>query len=220
MDQRDEDDEDATKIEIAAARVVESEAAITTNKVVVEVNAGPQRLVLSDAEWEGVAQHYMVAAVDLKRTVKDDPGGDGWPTEVAEGLFVGNQVAAATRRVLDGIGVTHVVDMAAQCDPRFPDDFSYLWIKIYDHERESKNLRRQLDRILQFIDDALVEGGRVLLHCQSGVSRSVTVAIAYLIRFRSLAYDAAYAQVRTARPIARPIPAFRQLLVDLEKEKL
>lgn len=40
--------------------------------------------------------------------------------------------------------------------------------------------------------DAFKIGGRVLVHCHKGVSRSVTLCMAYLIWKHNLSYDEAF----------------------------
>jgi len=53
----------------------------------------------------------------------------------------------------------------------------------------------------------------VLLHCQSGISRSASVAVAYCIKHNHMSFDDAYRHVKHARPIIAPIDAFKQQLV-------
>ena len=47
-------------------------------------------------------------------------------------------------------------------------------------------------------------GGRVLLHCSQGVSRSATLAIAYLMWQRAAAFDEVLAAVKAVRGVANP----------------
>lgn len=51
---------------------------------------------------------------------------------------------------------------------------------------------------IQFIEEAVKKGGRVLVHCVQGVSRSTTICMAYLIFKFKYTYDQAFAQVRLA----------------------
>lgn len=53
---------------------------------------------------------------------------------------------------------------------------------------------------------------RTLVHCVSGISRSCAVVIGYLMRTRSMDYNAALSVVRSVRPIANPQPYFVELL--------
>ncbi len=46
--------------------------------------------------------------------------------------------------------------------------------------------------------------GRVLIHCSQGVSRSATLAIAYLMWKRAAGYDDVFQEVKAARGVANP----------------
>ena len=52
-----------------------------------------------------------------------------------------------------------------------------------------------------------------MVHCQAGVSRSVSIVIAYLIRKNRTTYENALETVRQKRPVANPNKGFvKQLL--------
>ncbi|KHN76772.1 Tyrosine-protein phosphatase yvh1 [Toxocara canis] len=71
-----------------------------------------------------------------------------------------------------------------------------------------------LDIGLKFIEDAINDGGTVLVHCEVGMSRSVVFVMAYLMRRYQWSVEKALLHVRTARPIAHPNDGFlRQLQV-------
>ncbi|TFY52134.1 hypothetical protein EVJ58_g10181 [Rhodofomes roseus] len=60
-------------------------------------------------------------------------------------------------------------------------------------------LEPQLGPICEWIDQAREEGGKVLVHCRVGVSRSATVTIAYVMKHLSLPLVDAYLIVRSRR---------------------
>lgn len=76
-----------------------------------------------------------------------------------------------------------------------------------------------LETTHEFIDEALKQpGGAILIHCQAGVSRSVTLAASYLMRERRIGADEALEIVRSKRPAAKPISYFVEQLKLYEKQ--
>jgi hypothetical protein len=65
---------------------------------------------------------------------------------------------------------------------------------------------------LPFIDEARNAGGKALVTCRYGSSRSVAVVLAYLITREGATFDQALAFVRSARPEADPNAGFERYL--------
>jgi Dual specificity phosphatase, catalytic domain len=132
--------------------------------------------------------------------------------------------------------------VSAQVPNYFEDHFLYCNISLIDTETEA--VRPHLRRAFEFLNDALRVNGRVLVHCVAGVSRSVTITIAYLMYRKKLwlrdvlklvgpmcllhhvsvlVFDhciAMGAQVQKKRHIAHPNDGFLLELANLELELL
>ncbi|MCL4148508.1 UNVERIFIED_CONTAM: hypothetical protein GTU68_013577, partial [Idotea baltica] len=76
-----------------------------------------------------------------------------------------------------------------------------------------------LDECCEFIQASVVAGGRVLVHCNAGVSRSASVVIAYLMRQYCMTFDEAFRFVKHRRSFIRPNEGFVQQL-KLYEQKL
>ena len=74
------------------------------------------------------------------------------------------------------LGITHVLSVCPDC-PAEPEDTDHLCIPVQDSEFE--DLLGHLPTACSFIQNALDSGGKVLVHCVMGVSRSATVVCAY-----------------------------------------
>lgn len=68
-----------------------------------------------------------------------------------------------------------------------------------------------------FVEEHRSANRVVYVHCMNGVSRSVMVVTAYLMKRHGWSRDEALAFVRTHRQQARPNPAFIELLSEWEK---
>lgn len=65
--------------------------------------------------------------------------------------------------------------------------------------------------------NAMLTKTNVLVHCQVGMSRSATVVIAYLMRFKGMSRDEAYMLCKKRRPLINPNPGFWEQLKKFEK---
>lgn len=78
-------------------------------------------------------------------------------------------------------------------------------------------LSKFFDEAHRFIDEARGKKCNILVHCQAGISRSPTFAIAYLMRVSSLPLQDAYNLVKQCRPQTDPNLSFMGQLMLYEK---
>jgi protein-tyrosine phosphatase len=60
-----------------------------------------------------------------------------------------------------------------------------------------------------FIEDARCQGGRVLVHCSQGVSRSATIVVGYCMWKLALPYDDVFDHVKKIRHVVSPNVGFQ-----------
>ena len=95
-------------------------------------------------------------------------------------LFLGNQTNSQDIEILKKLNITHIINCAYQCDNNFEDDFKYLHLKIFDTSKEK--ISKHFENCEKFIKEAKEKNGNVFVHCQNGISRSVTIIISFLIK--------------------------------------
>ena len=107
----------------------------------------------------------------------DIPGGN----RVDGSLFVSTFMAPQSKRKqLLAAGISHIVNCTDNFPCKYPADFAYLQIGgLLD--QNNMDYISSFDTIVAFIADAVDAGGRVLVHCASGHSRSGTAALAYIM---------------------------------------
>lgn len=73
---------------------------------------------------------------------------------------------------------------------------------------------------LSCADEVKREGGKVLVHCEAGISRSPTICMAYLMKTQRLRLEEAFDAVRQRRAVVSPNFSFMGQLLQFENEVL
>ena len=82
-----------------------------------------------------------------------------------DGMYLGSAEAARNVSVLERIGITHILNASMGRETGlFPEKFRYLMLQMRDDDTQDMDLA--METALVFIDDALQNGGKILLHCQ------------------------------------------------------
>jgi protein-tyrosine phosphatase len=92
----------------------------------------------------------------------------------------------------------------------------YLRIDIADDP--SANISKYFRECIDFIENVRSTNGRIYVHCQAGISRSVTIVIAYLMNSQKISYKQALDLVKERRPNVKPNYGFTKQLQEFEKE--
>lgn len=130
--------------------------------------------------------------------------------EVIPNVFVGDVYAAHNTCELKKRNITHIVNMACGVAPAFPEEFKYMHVPLLDCA--SENIQEHFHKTSAFIQEALNDGGRVLIHCLKGISRSATIAAAFVVKSHSVTPSEAVHILRKFRPIIKPNSGFMMQL--------
>ncbi|XP_045130630.1 dual specificity protein phosphatase 3-like isoform X2 [Portunus trituberculatus] len=144
--------------------------------------------------------------------------------ECYPGLYIGDLGAAKNKTYLQKIGVTHVLNTAqgsefatVDTDASFYKNvgIKYMGMKLLDFP--SANIAQYFESGADFIEEALSGGGKILVHCFMGVSRSSTIACAYLMLKKNMTAIDAIQTLRRNRAIC-PNEGFLRQLADLDNK--
>ena len=144
-------------------------------------------------------------------------------------LYISSYKTASTVTDLKNLKITNIINCSGDlCENLSPEssllDIEYLTLNIRDNV--SENIECLFFKCINYINKVKEKKGRVLIHCYKGVSRSVSIVIAYLIFLYKWTYDEAFDYVQSKRYMANPNIGFYLQLktfykrLTLEKDRL
>ncbi|TGZ63299.1 hypothetical protein CRM22_007010 [Opisthorchis felineus] len=137
----------------------------------------------------------------------------GGLSKIIPGIYVGGLAAARSQMQLEKHHITHICTVL-QNTVEIPNRKQ---IVFRADDSPSEDLSRFFEDACFFIHEARVAGGAVLIHCACGVSRSVTITLAYLMVVTDFSLAELFKAVQGARHCACPNHGFMQQLLDFER---
>ncbi|GAB1298047.1 Dual specificity protein phosphatase 22 [Apodemus speciosus] len=126
-------------------------------------------------------------------------------SQILPGLYIGNFKDARDAEQLSRNKVTHILSVHDTARPML-EGVKYLCIPAADSP--SQNLTRHFRESIKFIHDL------------AGVSRSVTLVIAYIMTVTDFGWEDALHTVRAGRSCANPNLGFQRQLQEFEKHEV
>ena len=137
-------------------------------------------------------------------------------SKVADHIYVGGDAVARDRDILRQNGITHILNcVGGSCAEYFKPDLIYktLWLT----DSPSEDITSILYDVFDYFEEVREQGGRVFVHCHQGVSRSISLVIAYVMWRKGQSFDDAFRLVKAARGIANPNVGFACQLLECQK---
>eukprot|EP01034_Spumella_vulgaris_P038568 gene38568-47628_t len=133
---------------------------------------------------------------------------------ITDNIYLGSKKDAGDITLLKKHGISHILNVAAQLPNYFPAHFVCLKVPLLD--AVDANITDCMNNICKFLCHIEAIGGRVLIHCISGVSRSVIVLVMHLIMSHRIPLRDAYNYVRSCRSYIAPNEGFKMQVLSLE----
>ncbi|KAK7944684.1 hypothetical protein WMY93_000412 [Mugilogobius chulae] len=134
---------------------------------------------------------------------------------VTPSLFISNARSACSTELLQQKAVTQCINVSRQ--QPFPSaTVAKIQVSVFDDPNE--DLYAHFDSCAQAIEAEARRGGRTLVYCKNGRSRSAAICAAYLLKYQQLTLEGALQKVKAARHVIDPNPGFMLQLQKYEEE--
>ncbi|CAL2030219.1 hypothetical protein CAEBREN_08205 [Caenorhabditis brenneri] len=136
-------------------------------------------------------------------------------SEIVPGLFICG-VSALSGEEMKKHKITHIINATTEVpNLRSLGDIqrTKLWLEDTPQTYIYPHLELQSDQIQALIAD----GGKVLVHCVAGVSRSASICLAFLLKYRCRNLRDAYHLMKSKRVMVRPNLGFWRQLIAFEQ---
>ena len=156
------------------------------------------------------------------------------PSFVSENLYLGSESDACSEEVLKERGINVIVNCTDEVYNFFEDadlyngtKYTYYRVPMRDSNSQqifptchmvSNGIREEksLDDIVKSIEQHIEQGDVVLVHCAAGISRSVSIVLALLMR-RGKSYDEAFLYLHSKRNKIEPNLGFMSQLLRYQQ---
>jgi len=138
--------------------------------------------------------------------------------EILPGVFLGPYGSAKDKAALQNNGITHVLTVRStlerRLDPKFPQEFKYHIVEV--PEAPTEDLILYFPQCNNCIHQAISEGGKILVHCNAGLSRSPAVVVAYVMESLRMPIKEAIQHVQSRRSYIHISEAIHNQLREFE----
>lgn len=85
------------------------------------------------------------------------------------------------------------------CASEINDIKNYHKIWLFDG-KNNKNFINDITEVIKIINNLIIENKKILIHCSAGMSRSPTIVLYYLMKYKKMKFDDAYMLLKQKRP--------------------
>ncbi|KAE8589335.1 hypothetical protein XENTR_v10017532 [Xenopus tropicalis] len=141
----------------------------------------------------------------------------GSPVEILPFLYLGSAYHASRCEFLANLHITALLNVSRKSSSDLcKEQYSYKWIPVEDNH--TADISSHFQEAIDFIDTIKRAGGRVLVHCEAGISRSPTICMAYLMKTRRFRLEEAFEYIKQRRSLISPNFSFMGQLLHYESE--
>lgn len=139
------------------------------------------------------------------------------PFQILPHLYLGCRKIATCLPGLKQCNVTKILNVTSTIPNHFQNVEGFTYKQIAVEDNLDVDMTQHLAGAFHFIEEARQNGERVLVHCHAGRSRSVTIVMAYLMKYYNHTVHSALEYVKERKPDINPNLSFIGQLLNYEE---
>ena len=140
---------------------------------------------------------------------------EGLISKIEENIYLTDVHGGNNLDKLKEYGIGRIINLGDSSEHKIYKKFPNIeYLSIVIEDSESEDIYKWFEETSNFISTAK---SPVLIYCWAGISRSVTILIAYLISKKNMSYLTGYFKIKAIRPFIRPNIGFVNALYQIEK---
>jgi len=136
-------------------------------------------------------------------------------TRVCDGLYVSGFDVLTSKKLIE-LDIRFIINATSEKPNLLIPNVDVLKLDILD--KPLVNIRGHMDICADRIHAVKKSGGQTLVHCALGISRSVTMCLAYLVKYERQTLRDAYFSLKKKRPRIHPNDGFWRQLIWFEAD--
>jgi protein-tyrosine phosphatase len=139
-------------------------------------------------------------------------------SQVLPHVCIAGEAIAKDRQALYDHQILRILNCAGTVLPcHHTADATLQYFKLPLNDAPEEQIGRYFYPVIEMLQEAEKEGQKALVHCHQGVSRSVTLVVAYIMCTQQRSYEQAFHSVREARGVGQPNVGFTCQLIEFEQ---
>ena len=146
------------------------------------------------------------------------------PTKILDFLYIGTDENARDMVLLKELQITHVVNtidghIKGEPSRRKLYGAQIKYCNFLAQDRQFYYVMQHFNEVYEFIEDARLHNGIVLVHCSLGVNRSGTLAAAYVMLHKQQGPLTTVQEIKAKRGYLLTNPGFQQQLIHYANKR-
>lgn len=138
--------------------------------------------------------------------------------EVLPNLFLGNLLSLEDKLFISSL--SEIINISNKSIPSYIEDLDLKSTSLNILDESDQDISQYFDLTYQIISKNLQENKKILVYCQMGRSRSVTIILNYIMTQGNISYEMAFIRLLYVKSEIGPNKGFIKQLKDYRQKKI